>query len=371
MKELRFGVIGCGGIAQMMHIPHLMEHEQFKLVALADPNTATLDAVGDRYGIRERYTDYRDLLARDDVDAVGIFHGGSHRDTVIAALDANKHVFVEKPLTWSLREAEEVAARAANSDRIVQLGYHKLYDPGFEYARDRVREMRDLGYVRITVLHPADQLGHSTHRVRRGNGVIEEGHPQLGTWDELVLAERMGAAEGSVKAQVDEALGARKDDNRLRLAYGEMCGSIIHQIYTLYGFLGEPEGVLHTDVWREGLSIHSVISYPNDLRVSLDWQFLAYLKDYREEYAFFGNSDRVMLQLPSPYLHSFPSPIIVQGHEGELAWEKRVVVSYDEAFRRELLAFYNNVQQNKQPISSVGDALKHARFIQQMIDAAS
>ena len=370
MKELRFGVIGCGGIAQMMHIPHLTEHEQFKLVALADPHAPTLNAVGDRYGISERYTDYRELLAREDIYAVGIFHGGSHRDTVIAALDANKHVFVEKPLTWSLREAEEVAAKAASSDRIVQLGYHKLYDPGFEYARERVREMRDLGYVRITVLHPADQLGHSTHRVRRGNGVIEEGHPQLGAWETLVTSERMGAAEGAVKAQVDEALGARKDDNRLRLAYGQICGSIIHQIYTLFGFLGEPEAVLHTDVWREGLSIHAVIAYPGDLRVALDWQFLAYLKDYREEYAFFGNSERVFLQLPSPYLHSFPSPVIVQGHEGELAWEKRVIVSYDEAFRRELLAFYDNVQNGKKPLSSVDDALKHARFIQKMIDAA-
>lgn len=371
MNELRFGVIGCGGIAQMMHIPHLVEHEQFRLVALADPHLPTLNAVGDRYNISPRYTDYRELLSRDDIDAVGIFHGGSHRDTVIAALDAGKHVFVEKPLTWNLREAEEVAARAAQSDRIVQLGYHKLYDPGFAYARERVREMKDLGYVRITVLHPADQLGHSTHRVRRGNGVIEEGHPQIGAWNELVAGERQGAAEGSVKAQVDEALGTRMDQVALRIAYGEMCGSIIHQIYTMFGFLGEPEAVLHTDVWREGLSIHSVITYPNDLRVTLDWQFLAFLKDYREEYAFFGNSDRVFFELPSPYLHSFPSPVIIQGHDGELAWEKRVIVSHDEAFRRELLAFYDNVRKGTKPLSSVDDALKHARFIQKMIDAAS
>src|SRR5215216_6323207 len=83
MKELRFGVIGCGGIAQMMHIPHLTEHEQFKLVALADLDPAVLQAVGDRYNVAGRYTNWRELLARDDIDAVGIFHGGSHRDTVI------------------------------------------------------------------------------------------------------------------------------------------------------------------------------------------------------------------------------------------------------------------------------------------------
>ena len=74
--------------------------------------------------------------------------------------------------------------------------------------------------------------------------------------------------------------------------------------------------------------------------------------------------------MPSPYFLNFPSPVIVQGGDGELAWEKRVIVSYDEAFRRELLAFYDNVKNEKKPLSSVDDALKHARFIQKMIDAA-
>ncbi len=370
MKRLRFGVIGCGGIAQMMHLPHLTEHEQFEVVALADVHAPTLYAVGERYHVDARYTDYHDLLARGDVDAVGIFHGGSHHDTVMDALDAGKHIFVEKPLAWNLREVEEIVTRATQSDRIVQVGYHKLYDPGFAYARDQVQAMRDLGYARITVLHPDDRLGWSTHRIRRGDGVIQEGHAQPNSWAETIAAEREGSAGGSVAALVDEALGARKDDLRLRLAYGEMQGSLIHQVYMLFGFLGEPERVLHTDVWRDGMSIHSLIAYPGDLRVALDWQYLANVKDYREEYAFFGNSDRVYMQLPSPYLHSFPSPVIVQGGDGELAWEKRVIVSYDEAFRRELLAFYDNVMEIKQPISSVEDALEHALFIQQLIDAA-
>ena len=118
------------------------------------------------------------------------------------------------------------------------------------------------------------------------------------------------------------------------------------------------------------MSIQSLIAYPNDLHVTLDFQYLANLKDYREEYAFFGNYDRVYMTLPSPYFANFPSPVVVQGGDGELAWEKRVIVSYDEAFRRELIAFYENVQQNKKPLSSVDDALEHAKFMQQIIDAA-
>lgn len=370
-KRLRVGVIGCGGIAQIMHIPHLVEYdERFELVALADVHAPTLHAVGDRYHIANRYTDWRDMLARGGLDAIGIFHGGSHYETVMAGLNANLHVFVEKPLAWNLREVEAIAARASQSDRIVQIGYHKLYDPGFAYAKQALEQMNDLGYVRVTVLHPADEAGWAQHRVRRGDGVIVEGFPNIAPWEEQAPAQRRGLAGGALASLVDEALGARKADPRLRLAYGMMTVSLIHQVYTLHGFLGLPQRVVHTDLWRDGLSIHVVAEYSNDVHVAIDWHWLGYLKDYREEYAFFGNHDRVYFRLPSPYARNFPSPVTIQGHEGELTWEKQVIVNYEEAFARELLAFHDNVTQNKQPISNVQTALAHHRFIQQMIDAA-
>jgi hypothetical protein len=182
--------------------------------------------------------------------------------------------------------------------------------------------------------------------------------------------QRSGLAEGDLAPFVDEALGARKADPTLRLAYGILTISLIHQVYTLYGFLGAPQRVVQANVWRQGLSIHALVEYPNDLRISIDWHQLNNLKDYREEYAFFGNHDRVIMQLPSPYFRNFPSPVIIQGYEGELAWEKRVIVSYEEAFRSELLAFYDNVQARRQPaLSSLADAVQHSRFIQQLIDA--
>lgn len=370
-SPLRVGVIGCGAVAQIMHIPYLCDYdEHFEVVALADIYKPVLDAVGDRYQVARRYTDWQDLLANDDIDAVVIAHGGSHRDSIIAALDAGKHVFTEKPLTWNLREAEEVAERVAQSDRIVQVAYHKRYDPGFRYAREQVKKMDDLGFVRITVLHPPDEMGHSPFRIRLGEGRVKEDHIDPISWDEQVRNGLQGLAGGDLAPLVDEALGdARKGDNRLRLGYGIIVVSIIHQVYSMFGFLGKPERVISTDIWREGFSIHALIEYPNQVRCTIDWHFLAELKDYREEYAFYGNGQRVALQLPSPYLKNFPSPVIVQGGEGELAWEKKVVVSYDEAFRNELLAFHHCVTENKQPETTVAEAVEHMAFIQQLIDA--
>ncbi|MCA0455592.1 MAG: Gfo/Idh/MocA family oxidoreductase [Chloroflexi bacterium] len=372
MSKLRVGVIGCGAIGQVAHIPYLNRYDdKFELVALADVHQPTLDAVGDHYHVAGRHTDWRELVARPDVDAVVICHNGSHRDTTIGALQAGKHVFVEKPLAWNLREAKEVAAVAGASDRILQMGYHKLHDPAFAVAKEHLQQMQEVGFGRITVLHPANELGLSPHRIRRGNGVYQEGHVDTGTWQHQVDVQLEGDAGGSLSALVDEALGTRKGNNALRLAYGQLNGSIIHQIYTLYGFLGAPSHVVNTNVWRDGLSIHVLIAYANDLRVSLDWHFLQDLKDYREEYAFFGNDARVMMQLPSPYFLNFPSPVIVQGHEGETAWEKRIVVNYEEAFANELLTFYDNVQAGRKPaLCSIDDAVAHTEFIQQVIDKA-
>lgn len=368
-EQLRVGVIGCGAIAQIMHIPYLVEHERFDLVSICDAYAPVLEAVGERYHVEQRYTDWKDLLANDNLDAVVICHAGSHRDSVIAALDADKHVFVEKPLAWNLREVEEVAERAARSDRIVQIGYHKLYDPAFAYAKHQIEKMTDIGVIHISVLHPANELGFSPYRLRRGNGVIEEGHQDPGTWEAQREGQLKAFAGGALSPLVDEALGQRKDNSDLRLAYGLITISLIHQVYTMFGLFGEPKRVISTDIWRDGFSIHSMIEFPNDVRCTLEWHFLSHLKDYREEYAVYGNHERVKFQLPAPYFKNFPSPVIIQGGEGELSWEKHVTVSHGEAFENELLAFYDNIREHKKPFSSIDDAVKHARFSKEIVDA--
>jgi predicted dehydrogenase len=366
------GVIGCGAIAQAMHLPHMFDYpEHFNVVALADTSRPTVDAVGNRYGVADRTTDWREIMQRDDIDAVALFHGGSHYPTLVAALDAGKHVLVEKPMTWSLSEAVEVAEHARRSERVVQVGYHKLYDPAFAYTKQQLAKMRDVGFGRITVLHPDNQLGLSPHRILRGGSSIDEGHVEPQPAEEVVAGALKGSLSDALRADVDMALGARKDNAALRVAHGFLTVSIIHQIYMLYGFLGAPQRVISTDIWRGGLSIHSVIKYSDDLHITLDWHYLSHVKDYREEYAFYGHHDRVTMQLPAPYFRNFPSPVIMQGGDGELAWEKRVVVSYEEAFRLELTAFYENVQAGRQPQwGAVDDAVQHMGFIQQIIDAA-
>ncbi|MCY4111606.1 MAG: Gfo/Idh/MocA family oxidoreductase, partial [Chloroflexi bacterium] len=73
MSRLRIGVIGCGGIAQIQHLPHLVElRDEFEIAGLCDLSRELLDHVGDAYGVppERRHVDYRELVARADIDAV-------------------------------------------------------------------------------------------------------------------------------------------------------------------------------------------------------------------------------------------------------------------------------------------------------------
>ena len=134
---VRLGLIGCGRIAQVAHLPAIERTSAVELVAVCDPAAAVAGAVARRYGGPAAHTDQAAVLGDPDVEAVLItapdrFHHG----TAAAALEAGKHVLVEKPLAASVAEAEDLVARVAASGRVLQVGAMKRHDPGLRFARD-------------------------------------------------------------------------------------------------------------------------------------------------------------------------------------------------------------------------------------------
>src|SRR2546427_10526546 len=100
MPRIKIGVIGCGLISQMMHLPHLRElTDSYEVVALCDVSPATLQYAADRYDIRRRHSDYRDVL-KENVDAIAVLSADSHGQIIVDALRAGKHVFTEKPMCY-------------------------------------------------------------------------------------------------------------------------------------------------------------------------------------------------------------------------------------------------------------------------------
>ena len=365
MPPLRVGVIGVGGIAQMMHLPTLAERpDLFTISALADVSEKTLHAVGERYRVATRATDYRALIGRDDLDALLVFTSGCHRDAMLDLVKSDKHLFVEKPLAYSLAETEEVAAAAGGRRAQLMVGYHKRFDPAYLRARDAVRAMRGLRYAEVTVLHP-DDSGARTHHV-----VLPIPDKPWTQRPESEIDGGLSAyvASGPGRGCVDLMLGGQAPADH-RLAAFILFDSLIHDVSAVRGILGEPERVLSAHAWRGGMAQTSVTAFPGDVRVVMSWISLPGLRLYEERLRFVSPETRVTLTFPSPYLRHFPTPLLIERMDGgEVVAEQRTV-SYEEAFRAEMHHFRACIAEGRPASPSIEDALGDARWIQQIAEA--
>jgi len=122
---LRVGVIGCGRVTALRHLPALSRLDGAEVVALADTDAARLKQTADRFHITNRYPDVRALLKDAMVDVIAVCVPVQfHAEIALAALSAEKHVFVEKPLTATLEEADRIRDRAKQVDRKVLVGFN-------------------------------------------------------------------------------------------------------------------------------------------------------------------------------------------------------------------------------------------------------
>ncbi|NJN82878.1 MAG: Gfo/Idh/MocA family oxidoreductase, partial [Caldilineaceae bacterium] len=108
---IRFGLIGCGRVAPR-HAQSMAQIDEANLVAVADLAAGRAEHFGQEYGAAA-YVDYRELLARQDIDAVSIcVPSGLHAQVALDALDAGKHVLVEKPIAIRLSDADRMILAA-------------------------------------------------------------------------------------------------------------------------------------------------------------------------------------------------------------------------------------------------------------------
>jgi predicted dehydrogenase len=336
MDRVRVGVIGCGGVAQIMHLPYLRElDDRFTIAALCDISPGVLRAVGDYYGAAARYTDYHDLVDHD-LDAVLVLTPGSHAPAAIAAAHAGRHVLVEKPMCFTLREADTMIAAARAADVTLMVAYMKRYDPGYRFAQQAVRKLRNLRTIEAHVWHPSEPQYFSHHRISRANDV----HP--------TVLQRLRAESDAL---VREAIGDMPD--WLNYAYVEvLLGSIIHDINALRGLVGAPEAVLSTEIWARGNAVMSTFRYPDDVRGVLTWTFLDDVRNYREDLAFLATDGRVEINFPSPFLKNLPTPVVVETMQDGGYVRQEHVLNFEEAFKQELLHFHECVTTGVQPLTN-------------------
>ena len=110
-RELRVGMISWAHVHAEFRAKALKELPDVRIIAIADDNEARGRAAAKRFGVDQFVADWRDLVRRDDVDVVMVHSENSrHVDQVIAAAEAGKHVFCEKPIATSVADAARMVA---------------------------------------------------------------------------------------------------------------------------------------------------------------------------------------------------------------------------------------------------------------------
>jgi predicted dehydrogenase len=139
-RKIRCAVIGAGGFAEVCHVPGLQSHPQAEVVLLCGRNEARRQAMAERLGVPETMSDYREAVARPDIEAVTITTPNAiHAEIAVAALEAGKHVFCEKPLAMSPTEAEAMVRAAQQCGCINQVAFTFRYTHGVARLRELLR----------------------------------------------------------------------------------------------------------------------------------------------------------------------------------------------------------------------------------------
>ena len=155
--RLRMGYVGCGFMAQKVHLPNIAALASCELVAIAEVRPKLGEMVRERFGVPKLYPDHKALAADSDIEAVAVSgHYSGQGEIAMDLLRAGKDVFMEKPMAVSVEQAERILAAERESGRRLMIAYMKRYDAGnvlFKRVMDGFCESSELGVVRYVRNH--------------------------------------------------------------------------------------------------------------------------------------------------------------------------------------------------------------------------
>ncbi len=354
MTQLRVGIVGGGLVAQVEHLPNLIAlADLFNVVGVADPSKAVRTHLTKRYGVTAFAT--ADALLAEPLDCVVIATPDAyHADLIVAALERGLHVFCEKPLCYSVADAQRIRAARDSAGRIVQVGYMKRFDPAY-------RALCEL-------------LAAHSGRVRAVNVDVVDSdawayvaHRDLIQPDDVPPTQ---IAEGSARRaeQVTAALEFTPEPVAFKGFSGPYCSSIIHDLNLVQGLLAvidtridRPIGAAFIDGDAGGFL--SAKLTPGDSLVAMTWVAAPKVAYYSERISLVFEDAVYELRFPSPYLNHHPTALIERRSDGHHLRETHHRPSYAEPFVEELKAWHAAIVSGGAVVNTVEQAETDIRLL--------
>ncbi len=337
----RVGVVGCGLIAQVMHLPYLMElPDRFEIAAVCDLRDEVAAGCAGRFRVPRVCSRWEELLD-EPLDAVVVATSGDHAPIAIEAAHSGKHVFVEKPMALSSADGERMVEAARQAGVRLMVGTMKRYDPAYERLAHLLPAVSDLRLITVTTLESpfAPYVAH---------------YPLIGM--DLAAAAPPAGIGDKERPTLDAALGEVDDATRWCYRW-IMLDNLVHELNMLGGLLGAPDEIRFARLSPRSVSIDMRFG---EAECHLSWVDLPGIARYRQELCFYAPAERLTLELPSPFLRSMPSRLFIEEGEidGAASWQREEVVSYEEAFKRELVEFSECIRTGREPRTSGEDGVR-------------
>jgi predicted dehydrogenase len=216
MKKIKVGIIGCGFIAKLKHLPNMAKIEDVEVVAFCDHNIDRAQALAKKYGVPDALVceDYRDILKCDDIDVVHICTSNdSHSRISVEAMETGKHVMCEKPMAKTSVEAKAMLDTSRKTGKKLTVAYQNRFREDSLFMKS-LCESGDLGEI---------YLGKAFATRRRG----------VPTWGSFMNKERQGGGP-----LID--LGTHALDLTLWMMDNYEPETVLGSTYDKIGALGSP-----------------------------------------------------------------------------------------------------------------------------------
>lgn len=271
LEKVAIGIIGCGRVSHERHLPALRLLPNVQIVAAADPDSRRVQRLTDQYSIPHRYTNYEDLIQDSKVDAVAVLTPtGTHTEIGLAVMDADKHLFMEKPLALTAEECDKLVnkSKTISTKNIIcfNLRWHRL----IQQTRSIIStgKLGKIIAVRSEYTHFRDgSKAPDWHRILdKGGGVtFNEGVHQIDLWRHLLQTEvtDVFAFHNADKFYQDASsvMCARFANNCLASAYNTFRTSPNSEIE----IIGE-KGRLCVNLYRfDGIDFYPYHQYPGNV----------------------------------------------------------------------------------------------------------
>lgn len=338
--QISVGLIGLGEVAQLMHLPLLADDPRFRIAGVCDVSPMLVEAMGKRYGATLRTTDAEEIFAASEIDAVFILAPDYlHSELLVRAIDAGKHVFIEKPVCLTRRELLPLIERDRSNPKTVFVGYMRRYARPFLALKERLPELNEIRHVRVRDLIREsrffiDQTRHVVRATDIPDTVIAEGR----TRTHMLVCEAMGEQRSAAAIR----------------AYQVLTGLSSHSFSAMRELLGRPKGVAaarqtggeavvvlfdygHFTCVYEAV-IHDVARFDAGIEV------LTQNRHYRINY-------------DTPYIRNLPTRLEITSSTDRETGTQIIGPFYEDSFRVELGAFHECVTKGARPKTDLEDSL--------------